>query len=290
MLLVDRAIGANQGRLDVAERRVHPFECASARCGDAGAGLDDDMLASGVSDRTKACQAVGDDLAGGIEAPLGKCRNPVVAEVDDATQMNAHRLAGYRGLDGGHERCFTGRAATALATCPFAADISIIGLDAPSQTLAGVSLHHHLFEFVLDFPGSCLRDAEATAQFDTRNALLALGEMILSAKPGGQRQFGGGEDGAGDWRGLPAACAALIQPAGLHFAIGSTAASWANEAIRPARRNDHRTAFFLGTIKRAKRDLAETLLKLNLIASHISLLPNPDVHAMYRIRTAEDSA
>src|SRR6516165_1294721 len=50
------------------------------------------------------------------------------------------------------------KTAAAFATVALAAEIGVVHLDPSRQTLCGVPLHHHLHQFVLDFPGRGLGD------------------------------------------------------------------------------------------------------------------------------------
>src|SRR4051812_11610829 len=106
MLLVDRLVGPNGGRFDIAERRVDPLEAGDASR--ARASYDDLVGTPGLGHRPEAGQAVADDRAGGIEAALGKHRNRVIAEAGDPPQLQAHRLALWRGFHGGDERRLPG--------------------------------------------------------------------------------------------------------------------------------------------------------------------------------------
>src|SRR4051795_6384962 len=108
MLLVDRPVGPNDGGLDVAECRVDPLEAGDASRGRARASYDDLVGTPGFGHSPEAGQAVADDRAGGIEAALGKNRNRVIAEAGDPAQLQAHRLALWRGFHGGDERRLPG--------------------------------------------------------------------------------------------------------------------------------------------------------------------------------------
>ncbi len=93
-------------------------------------------------------------------------------------------------------------AAPALSR-PFAAQVSIIDLDAPGECLSLVTLVHDLQELVLELPGSVVADPQLAGQLQRQEAILALGQQVDGQEPGGQRQVGGMEDGAGsdrpDW-------------------------------------------------------------------------------------------
>jgi hypothetical protein len=121
------------------------------------------MRTSRSGDSTETGQAVTDDLARRIKAPLGKSRQGAIAEAGNPVQLQAHRLALGRGLDSGDERRLAGGTTAALAAGAFTPEIGIIQFHPPGQPFAGVALHHHLPQLVLDFPGRGLRHAEATA-------------------------------------------------------------------------------------------------------------------------------
>jgi hypothetical protein len=64
--------------------------------------------------------------------------------------------------------------------------------------LLGIALHHHLRQLVLDGPGGGLGHAEAAAELDAGDALLALRQVVHGAEPDPQRHLGRSEEGASD--------------------------------------------------------------------------------------------
>src|ERR1700677_4167111 len=104
VLLFDRAVGSNDGGLDIAQRRVDPSERRGACRGRTGAGLDDLMRTPGVGDSGETGQTVADDLAPRIKAAFCKIRQGVIAEAGNPTQLQAYRLAPGRGLASGGQR------------------------------------------------------------------------------------------------------------------------------------------------------------------------------------------
>jgi hypothetical protein len=80
MLLVDRPVCPDNRGLDIPQCGVDPFEAGGASRGSARAGFDDLMGAPGLGHSPETGQAVADDLAGRIEAALGKYRNRMIAE------------------------------------------------------------------------------------------------------------------------------------------------------------------------------------------------------------------
>lgn len=183
-------------------------------------------------------------------------------------QLEAHRPAFDGGLDGGDDRRLAGRAASPLATRALPTEIGVVHLDAADQALLGVALHHDLLELVLDRPRRRLGDAEAAAEFQAGDALLALGQVIEGTKPAPQRKLGRGEDRSGGQRRLPPAGGALIERAGLDWTVPSAATVRADEAVRPPPLNHRRVALLLTAVLTIKRRLTEPLLVLNLVPSH----------------------
>ena len=71
VLLVDRPVGPDDGGLDIPRCSIDPFEAGGTR-GSAGAGYDDPVDTPDLGHSPKTGQAVADNLAGRIEATLGK--------------------------------------------------------------------------------------------------------------------------------------------------------------------------------------------------------------------------
>ena len=72
MLAVDGAVGSCDGGLDVAERRIDPFERRRACRLRSRPGRDNLMRAPGIGDAGETLKAVADDSAVRIEAALGE--------------------------------------------------------------------------------------------------------------------------------------------------------------------------------------------------------------------------
>src|SRR5512144_1524900 len=149
---------------------------------------------AGRDNAAETRQTIADDGAAGIQAALGEGLDLAAPEAPHPAQLEAHRLALGRSLDGGDDRRLAGRAASPLAAGALAAEIGVVHLDAADQALLGVALHHHLLELVLDRPRRRLGDAEAAAELQAGDALLALGQMIEGTKPAPQRKLGRRED------------------------------------------------------------------------------------------------
>src|SRR5512144_2535225 len=182
VLLADRPVGGGNGGLDVAERGVDPLEGGCEHRLAAGSGVDRLMRAAGVGHAAEAADAVADDRAGGIEAAPGQLFDLLAAEALDPAQLQAHRLALGRSLDGGDDRRLAGRAATALATGAFATEVGVVHLHPAGQAFARIPLHHHLHQLVLELPGGVLGHAEAAAEFEAGDPALALRQLVHGAE------------------------------------------------------------------------------------------------------------
>src|SRR5512133_3020265 len=233
--------------------------------GRAGASLDHLVRATDIAHRVEAGQAVADHLTVRIQTAFGESRNRAVAEAGDPPQLQAHRLAFRRGFHGRDERRLAWRAATAFAAGPLPAEVGVVDLHSPGQTLAGVALHHHLRQLGLHLPCRGLLHAQAAAQLNARNPLLALGQVVHGAEPQAERHMGGGENGARGQRRLTAAGTALKQPARRHLAIRPPTADRALETIRPTRVHHHSPALLLCAVALFELRLAEPLLELHAV-------------------------
>jgi hypothetical protein len=69
VLLVDSPVGSNNGGLDIPQCCVDPSEGGRPCRGSAGAGFNDLMRTTGVSNGTETGKTIADDLARRIEAP-----------------------------------------------------------------------------------------------------------------------------------------------------------------------------------------------------------------------------
>src|SRR5512144_431621 len=231
-------------------------------------------LQAGRGDAAEARQTIADDGASGIQAAPGEGLDLAAPEAAHPAQLEARRPAVGGGLDGGDDRRLAGRAASPLATRALPAEIGVVHLDAADQALLGIAPHHDLLELVLDRPCRRLGDAEAAAELQAGDALLALGQVIESTKPGAQRELGRREDGPGGQRRLPPAGGALIERAGLDQAVPSAATARADEAVRPPPLGHRRAALLLAAKPTLELGLAQPLLVLNLVPSH-RLSPAP---------------
>src|SRR5215467_1931643 len=274
MLAADGAVSTSDGALDVAEGGVDPLE--SRVQGALATGSSDDRLvdAAGVADPSEAMQAVTNNGAGGMEIALRQGRDFGTAETLYAAQLQADWLALWCGFDRRHDRRLARRAAAPLAAVVLPADVGVVDLDPSGQALCGVPLHHRLHELVLDLPGGGLGDAESAAQLNTRDAALALSEVVHGAKPSAQRHLGCRENRSGDHGRLPSTGGALVKRPGLDEAVMLLCANRADKAGWPAPARHRLLALILCSVKNRKLGLAEPLLKLHLVARHRSTRRN----------------
>src|SRR5690348_13280122 len=291
MLVADGAVSACDGALDVAEGGVNPLEGRVE--GGLATGSSDDRLvdAAGLADPSEAVQAVTDNGAGGMEIALRQGRDFGTAETLYAVQLQADWLALWCGFDCRHDRRLARRTAAALAAVALPADIGVIDLDPSGQALCGVPLHHCLHELVLDLPGGGLGDAKSVAQLNTRDAALALSEVVHGAKPSAQRHLGCRENRSGDHGRLPSTSGTLVKRPGLDEAVMLPCANRADKAGWPAPAHHRLAALILCSVKNRKLGLAEPLLKLHFVACHRSNPQNNSrVPVLYHDSMAEDSA
>ena len=93
MIGAELAVGSGDRALDVAERRVDPFEGRHAGGLPPGAGADRAMASDDPVERVPAAQAVGEDLASGGQPALGAARDLALAEALDRDQLDLARPA-----------------------------------------------------------------------------------------------------------------------------------------------------------------------------------------------------
>jgi hypothetical protein len=86
----------------------------------------------------------------------------------------------------------------ALAARALATQVGVIDLDPAFQLgLVSLAFGHRPHRLVLDQPGRGLLHPEPAAELDRADPALALGQVVDGQKPGGQRQLGVLEHGAG---------------------------------------------------------------------------------------------
>jgi hypothetical protein len=130
------------------------------------------MGAARIADADEASETISEDRARGVEIAPRQGLDLSAAEPIDTAQLETDGFSSRGRLDRGDDRGLAGGAPAPLTTVAFAADLSVINLDPTGQALAGVPLHHHLHQLVLDLPGRGLGHAEAAAQLDASDAPL----------------------------------------------------------------------------------------------------------------------
>src|SRR3954469_15498412 len=260
MLRADMVIGAGERGLDVAQAGVDPLERRPARGPLAGAGRHREVLAAGLLDRRPAGQAVADDIAPGGEVPLGQPLHLLLAEALDHAQPQPPRPALGRGLDRGDDRRLARGTAAALAARTLAAEVGVVGLDPARELgLVGLARAHRPHQLVLDQPRCLPLDPEPSPELDRADPVLTLGEVVDRDEPGGERQLGVLEHGAGGQPHLLLAPVALKQLACLERAEAAVAAGRAGEPFAPAHVKERLSAGLLGAETFPELDLAQAL-------------------------------
>ena len=260
VLGADVMVGAGEGGLDVAQRRVDPSEGCPFGGLRATAGDHREVRAAGRLDRRPARQAVADHIAAGGEVALGERLDLALAEALDDRQAQPPGLALRGRLDRRHERRLAGRAPAPLAARPRAAEIGVVDLD-PTRELGLLRLArlHRRHQLVLDQPGGRLPRAEPARQLDRAHPALALAQVVDRQKPGGQRQLGPMEHGARGQPDLALAAVALVERPALQLGAAAVAAARAGPALAPAQPIECRPACLLRPVALPELGLAQAL-------------------------------
>ena len=136
-----------------------------------------------------------------------------------------------------------------------AGNFGLVDLDQTGER-AAAGRDHAAAQLAAEQPGAPVRaQAELALQLQGRDAVGMGGHQIGGPEPGGQRQLGVVHDRAGGHRGLFAAAGAFPGPRfGLQLPGFALAAAGADEALRPARREE---------VPDAGRLIRKTLLELD---------------------------
>lgn len=200
------------------------------------------MEAAGGADAAKAGQPVGKHGATGA----GEARH--WRQFDSAgVSLVVHR-------DRRHERYLVFRATSGLTASALAATEDVVYLHCARQPVKVFALGHGLHQLVVDQPGCRVADAQMPLQGQGRRSGLGLADQINGQEPDRQGQVGLLEQGAGDQRSLPVACAALEGHARIagQQAMGAVATSGAAKPRRPAALHQGRRTLLNGAMKRFK--------------------------------------
>src|SRR5215207_7862985 len=159
MLGADPAIGADDRRLDVAERGVDPLERRPARRPLAAAGGHRRVLQAGLGRGGPAAQPVGDQAAGRGQVLGDEPLDLPLPEALDRQELDLARPTLVAGRDRGDEGLLAGRASAPFAG-PVAAQIGVVPLDPAVEALGALAPGHHGHDLLLQRPGVGLLDAE----------------------------------------------------------------------------------------------------------------------------------
>jgi len=251
MLTTDGVVGPGDRVLDVAEQGVDPVELRIRHAGTSTPGDVAFMDTGGGVKGSETPEAVTNDLAPGRNRLLGIATYLGKGKATHTAKLNTLRMAVVIGLHGSHKRELVISAAPALSR-PLAAQIGVIDLDASGEPLSLVALVHDLQQLVFELPGRVVADAELPGQLQRREAILALGQQVDGQEPGGQRQVGGMEDGAGGERGLMMTAMTLVD-APRESAGGGVTTVGADEPSGPTMLVESRPALFLCAVLVEKR-------------------------------------
>ena len=258
MVGAELAISPGDRALDVAERRVHPFErCHTGRLS-ARPGTDRPMAAGGFVECAPAAQSVRHDRRSGGQPVLGAARDLALAEALDRRQLQLARAPLGTGRDRRHEGRLARRAAAPLAAGAHSAEIGVVHLHPPRKPCLPLAPRHHCHDLVLHGSGRRLLDPETAAEFHRRDAVLRRHDQVDGGEPECQRQLGRVEDRARRGRCLLLAAVALIETPTRQHAMLPMAAAGADEAARPAQPDQRRAALLLGAEGLPKRLVAQT--------------------------------
>ena len=83
----DLAIGSGDHALDVAERRIDPFEGRRADCLGSRAGVDCGIGVGALAEHTPTAEAIGDDLASRNQPTRDTARDLPLAGAPDGSQL-----------------------------------------------------------------------------------------------------------------------------------------------------------------------------------------------------------
>jgi len=194
--------------LDVAKQGIHPFERGVLRGRATAAGHDRHMPATCRLDGREVGQTVGKHNRAWHQAGTGIACDLALLKTGYTTQVQFHRPAVLRRLNGGDERGLVMCAAAAPAG-HLTAEVGIVDLDPVAEGVLPTTLKHHLHQLVLHPPDGVVVDPEVARELQCRQALLALGEQKDGEEPLGQRQLRAMEEVAGGQRGLMMALMAL---------------------------------------------------------------------------------
>ena len=270
MATVQMPVGADQGRLHVAEHRVDPLECRVRRSG-APAAADRGGMRTAVTDH-------GGETAEPVAVHVGRRREPLLGEsadlfageAGDGMQHHALRAPFPVGLHRGDERRLALSAAAGLSR-PFTSEVGVVNLDALIEPARRLALEHDLRELVLELPRGVVVDVETAHQLHGRDAVLRLRHQVHCAEPRRERQLGTVKDGAGGDGGLPATAGALVEPARRKKRRLGGAALRADETVGPTPLLERAPALLFAAVELCEASFAEPPLELDLVAHHAHL-------------------
>ena len=266
---IERMVGAGVGRFQVAQEGIDGSELLHLRTGGTAACHGALMYGAGVGDRRETPQPVRHHTRRGRQRCLGPSGDRFLGEFQ-FLQTDEQGMTVIRGLHRGDEGHLVLRAAAALASGQFPAQIGVVDLDTAIELARGFTLAHDMHQFVLQQPGRLVAHAQMALEFQGRDIVLGLGQQVHTQKPCGQRKFGGLKNRAARHRRLFPARRALpvVQPLALEGAMACATTFRTDEAVRPTQGHQRRVAFLFGTVALHELRHRQPLLKLHLVDPH----------------------
>jgi hypothetical protein len=227
--------------------------------------------ATGVGDGGKACQAVAEDRAAGLQIGLRPGRDRFVGKRRHWAELHMQRVACPVEGDSRDEGHLVLRASARLAAGALAAQVDVIELHRTRQAALRLPAAHGRHDLVMHQPSRGVAHADVALELERRQPGLGLADQVDPEEPTRQRQLRVVQQRAGGQSGLPMTGLTLVKAAAVaHNAAvrPAAAAARADKAIGPAR-----TPQGFGTGRFGAEALEEftqghTLLELDRVVSH----------------------
>ena len=269
--VIERVISASKGGFQIAQHRVDPAKLGSFDRLRASA--HDVALVRGLGngcDRLEAPQSVRDDVRTGCQRKSGPIGTRGFSEACHRRQAHQMRLARKIGLHCRHKRNFVRGCAPRLLAHPFTSQISVIDFYPVGEAARRLAHEHRLHQLVPYKPRRFVAHAELSHQLQARHRVLALRHQVDAQEPLRKAQLGVLEDGADNGGALIATVQALPDLTAVEaHRIALAAATRADKAFGPARRDQVALAQLIGTVALQEFSQRQAMLKLNTIHLHM---------------------
>lgn len=176
-------VGAREHGLEVAERRVDPFELRQV----PGLALANDfhrMNTPGISDGGEARQTIAENVGTWCRLGLGPLQNRIAGEARCMAELDIARVAFIVERDSGDERDLVLRATASLAASALPAELGVVNLDGARQAVLCVTRRHRRHDLVVHQPGRRrVADTDLPLQRQGRQARLGLTAEVDRQEP-----------------------------------------------------------------------------------------------------------